>query len=278
MKITYTPQSIFDVVIVDTIGPLHMSEKGNKYAVTIICDFSKFLVCVPIENKEATTVAKAIFEDFILIYGLVREIRTDCGTEYKNKLNEELCKMLNIKHNFTVPYRHESVGSIERNHRFFNQYFRSYIVDSCEWEEYLKYFTFCYNTSPHSSFNNKFSPYQLVYNREPNVPSELINEVSPIYNFDNYVHEARYRLQIAHKEANRLLVKAKEANKHFYDVKNKDRIINIGDRVYVESLPYDKHRNVNQGPYVVIDIEEPNFILEDKDKAKKKVHKNQLRI
>lgn len=83
------------------------------------------------------------------------------------------------------------------------------------------------------------------------------------------------KLQLAHK----LLVKAKEANKHFYDIKNKDKIINIGDKVYVESLPYDKHKKCKpRGPYVVVGIEEPNLILEDNNKVKKTVHKNQIRI
>lgn len=112
-------------------------------AVTIVCDLTKYLITCPIPNKEANTIAKAIFEHFILIYGLMKEIRTDCGTEYKNQIINELCKILEIKHSFSTPYRHETVGSIERNHRFFNQYLRSYMNEVMEWEGYLKYFTYC---------------------------------------------------------------------------------------------------------------------------------------
>lgn len=278
MKITPTPQSVFDVVIIDTIGPLPMSENGNLYAVTMICDFSKFLVSVAIPNKEATTVAKVIFENFILVYGLMREIRTDCGTEYKNKLNDELCRMLNVTHNFTVPYRHESVGSIERNHRFFNQYFRTFVENTSQWEEYLRYFNFCYNTTSHSSFDDKFSPYQLVFNRNPNLPDDLTREVSPIYNFENYVNEARYRLQIAHNEAHKLLIKSKERNKQLYDKNSRNVNLSIGDKVYIESLPYNKHKNVNQGPFNIVEINEPNVTVIDKFKVTKTIHKNQIRI
>ena len=73
---TRTPQKAFDVVIVDTIGPLETSENGNKYAVTLICDLTKFLVIVPVKDKEAKTVARAMFDGFILPYGGKREIRT----------------------------------------------------------------------------------------------------------------------------------------------------------------------------------------------------------
>ena len=54
MEIKPMPQSIFDVVIIDTIGPLHMSENGNKYTVTIICDFFLFLVTKAIESDMLT--------------------------------------------------------------------------------------------------------------------------------------------------------------------------------------------------------------------------------
>jgi hypothetical protein len=44
------------------------------------CELTKYLVTVPIPNKEAKTVASAIFENFILVYGPMKEIRTDMGT------------------------------------------------------------------------------------------------------------------------------------------------------------------------------------------------------
>lgn len=278
MKITPTPQSVFDVVIIDTIGPLPMSENGNQYAITMICDLTKLLVTKAVPNKEAKTIAKAIFENFILVYGLMKEIRTDCGTEYKNKLNDEICEMCQIKHNFTVPYRHESVGTVERNHRFFNQYFRAFIENTSQWEEYLNYFTFCYNTSPHSSFNDKYSPYQLVFNKDPNIPEDLIREISPIYNIDNFAREAKYRLQVAHEEARKLLIKSKEANKRLYDKRSREVNLSIGDEVYIETLPYNKHKNVNQGPFTIISIDEPNVTIVDKNNNTKKVHSNQIRF
>ncbi len=68
LTMTKTPQKPFDIVTIDTIGPLEMSEQGNKYAVTLICNLSKYLISVAIPNKEAKTVAKAIFNNFIMIY------------------------------------------------------------------------------------------------------------------------------------------------------------------------------------------------------------------
>lgn len=120
MIITGTPQKPFDVMIIDTIGPLPKSENGNAYAVTMVCDMTKYLVTSAIPDKSAKTIAKAIFNDFILIYSPMKEIRTDHGTEYINETISELCKLTKVNHRHSTSYRHETVGSIERNHAFFN--------------------------------------------------------------------------------------------------------------------------------------------------------------
>jgi len=78
--ITDTPINAFDRAIVDTIGPLPKSETGNEYAVTLIYDLTKYLVAIPVPNKNANTVAKAIFESFITMYDPMKTFITDMGT------------------------------------------------------------------------------------------------------------------------------------------------------------------------------------------------------
>lgn len=159
MAITPTPQKAFDIIIIDTIGPLKQSNNGNIYAVTMICDLTKFLITVPVPNKMAKTIAKAIVENFILVYGPMKQFRTDMGTEYKNELFSEICNLLNIQHDISTAYHHQSVVSIERNHRVFNDYIKSYVNDISEWDDYLIFFTY---TSKNSCFHDRFSPYELV--------------------------------------------------------------------------------------------------------------------
>lgn len=139
------------MIIIDTVGPLQKTANGNQYAVTMICDLSKFLVVAPTEDKSAKSVARAIFEQFILKYGPMNEIRTDRGTEYRNEILHELCTLMQIKHNFSTSYHHESVGSVERSHRTMNEYIRSFVTDLTDWDTYIHYFCLCYNMTNHSS-------------------------------------------------------------------------------------------------------------------------------
>lgn len=83
--LTPTPQRPFERVIIDTVGPLVPSENGNVYVVTAICDLTKYFLVIPIKNKYARTVARALRENNILIYGPMKTLLSDKGTEYMNE-------------------------------------------------------------------------------------------------------------------------------------------------------------------------------------------------
>ncbi|RYX83231.1 transposase, partial [bacterium] len=184
MVLTKTPQKPFDLLIIDTIGPLTRSNNNNAYVLTIICELSKYLITIPMHDKSANTVARAIVENVILKFGMFRDLLSDCGTEFRNSILAELVNNFNIKQNFSTPYRHETVGSVERNHRFFNEYIRAYVTNMSDWEEYLGYFTFCYNISTHASFEHKYSPFELILSKKANLPNFVNNsEIDPVYNF-----------------------------------------------------------------------------------------------
>jgi len=144
-----TPEMVFDKVIVDTIGPLPKSDQGNEYAVTLICDLSKYVVAIPVPNKNSKTVAKTIFEEFFLKYGPIKTFITDMGTEYKNSLIEHPCKNLNIKHITSTAHHHQTAGIVERSQRTFNKFIRTHIsTGKTDWDVWLKYFVYCFNTTP----------------------------------------------------------------------------------------------------------------------------------
>lgn len=206
--VTDTPQQPFDNVSIDTIGPMRKSKNDNKYALTMMCDLTKYVIIAPIVNKEANTVARAVFENLVLTHGPINRLLTDQGTEYCNAIMQELCKSLNIKHNKSTAYHHETLGAVERSHRTFNEYLRSYLSDDTDWEECLRYFAYCYNTSHHSAFNFKFTPFELVYARKANLPEFLqTQKIDPVYNLDNFAKEAKFRLQVTAQAAQKLLEK-----------------------------------------------------------------------
>lgn len=276
MVITTTPQTPFSLIIIDTVGPLPTSPNGNKYILTIICDLSKYLITIPIPNKEATTIARAIFENCFLIYGPAKQVLSDLGTEFKNSIITELYSLLQINHSYSTPYHPQTVGSIERSHRTMNEYFRAYLNENnTNWDEYLKYFTYCYNTTKHTSLQLKYSPYELIFGRVPTLPHELVgSRVEPLYNTDSYAQEVKYKLQITHQLASKLLLNAKLANKKIYDKNINPTELQINDKIFVKDETAHKLKPIYKGPYVIQEIDNTNVTYCNENGKLRTIHKN----
>lgn len=52
MVITPTPIQAFDRLLIDTVGPLPKTSSQHEYALTMVCDLTKYLVTIPIEDKK----------------------------------------------------------------------------------------------------------------------------------------------------------------------------------------------------------------------------------
>lgn len=274
MAVTPTPQKPFDSIIVDTIGPMPTTHGGNRYAITLICDLSKYLITIPIPNDKANTIAKGIFENFVLIYGTPKRIRTDRGSEYRNAIIKELCELLKVQHDFSTAYHHQTVGSIERNHRIFNEYIRLY-SDADDWDVQLRYFTYCYNTSFCSTLNYEYTPFELVFGRKSTEIECLKQPMEPVYNFENYIKILKHTLQRAGERAKHFINRIKQYNKTQYDKKLNPVDVDINDLILVKKEPYDKFKQIYSGPYRVRRIDNQNITIEINNKPYV-IHKNRI--
>lgn len=104
MVITETPKEAFETIQMDLVGILPTTENNNKYILTVQCELSAFVILVPLQNKEALTVAKALFENVISKFGVPQTIKSDRGTEFINETMQELTKLLKISQIFSTSY------------------------------------------------------------------------------------------------------------------------------------------------------------------------------
>lgn len=280
MTITPTPIEPFHEIVIDTVGPLTKSNNNNLYILTMMCELTKYLIAVPMSDKTAEMVASIIFKHLILVYGPIKQIKSDRGTEFNNSIITELCKLMEVKKTISTAYHHQSVGTVERNHKNLNEYIRAYIAENItDWEQYLEYFVFCYNTTNHSSFDEKYSPFELVFGRRAKLPTIFSGEkIDPVYNIDNYVNVIKYRMQKAHQLARQILIKMKNRNKIAYDKKSNPLEINVGEEVLLAKEPYNKLKPIYDGPFAVEKIEQPNVVLRNLETNKiDVVHMNRIR-
>lgn len=64
-------------VALDIMGPLPLSDKGNKYLLVIEDYFTKWTETVSLLDQEAITVANAWIESFVTRFGVPRELLSD---------------------------------------------------------------------------------------------------------------------------------------------------------------------------------------------------------
>jgi hypothetical protein len=72
----------------DLFGPMLTADSHKKFVLCITDAFTKYVVVTEIANKEAETVADAIFKDWFTKFGISAQIHTDRGKEFVNKLSE----------------------------------------------------------------------------------------------------------------------------------------------------------------------------------------------
>ena len=85
------PTQPMEFIAMDLIGEFHSaSSKGNRYALTAICMLTGFTFCIPLKNKTAEEVVKAYLNHICCVFGPSKKILMDNGTEFKNKMWEDV--------------------------------------------------------------------------------------------------------------------------------------------------------------------------------------------
>ncbi len=127
---------------------------------------TKYVELVPLPNKEANTVANAIFDKWYCHFGAPLDIFTDQGKEFCAKLSDELFKRLSTNHLTTSPHHPQCNSQAKVANKTIANYLASFCEDfTLDWELYLAPLMFSYNTSFHRSI--KSSPFFLTFGMEP---------------------------------------------------------------------------------------------------------------
>ena len=139
----------FNTIGIDYVGQLPTTPTGNKWILTAVCPYSNFLRAIPVPDKQATTAARALFNDVFLQYGFPAVLQSDQGGEWLNAVLRQLTKLLSIEHIVTTSYRPRFNGSTERVHRWLNAAVGVYCEKYQErWEEFPQPAVYAHNVSP----------------------------------------------------------------------------------------------------------------------------------
>ena len=167
----------FDLVTCGSEGINEGGVTGARYILTSICCFSRWVWFVPLINKEAETVAKALLEKVLIGLAMFPTVlRSDNDPVFTSELFACMNRMLNIHHIFGSTYHPQSQGLIENIHRTMTSILKQLIEEHPnEWENMLPFAECIVRITPVEALGNR-SPYQIVTGLQPKLPRTLIGD------------------------------------------------------------------------------------------------------
>ena len=156
-------------ISMDLIGEFHPpTTKGKRYALTVICMLMGYVFRIPLKTKTAKEVLQAYIDNVYSKFGGSIKILSDNGTEFKNKIFEQVAKELGVVHKiYTPPYHPASNGRIEGFHAFLKACISKHIAPRLEWDDFAPLACAAYNFIPNKHL--KESPFFLNTLLEPKI-------------------------------------------------------------------------------------------------------------
>ena len=100
---------------------LPITSKCNRLDLTAICLHTSYIFAVPMKEKSAENVIQAYLSSILAHKGGSVAIISDTGTEFKNKVLNELCDQLGIKRLFSNLFHLQSNVKVENVRIFFKK-------------------------------------------------------------------------------------------------------------------------------------------------------------
>ena len=141
----------------DLFGPLKTSQSGKIFIMVVTDAFMKYVELIAIPDKQAETVANALFSKWLCRHGLPAEIVSDNGKEFCNEVVDKMMKLMKVKRTTTSPYHPQTNAQVEVCNKTVAQYLKTQVEsNTLDWELYMAPMGFAYNTSFHRTI--KTSP------------------------------------------------------------------------------------------------------------------------
>lgn len=234
IKTTYP----LELVCMDYLS-LEPDSRDNRNILVITDHFMKFVVAVPTKDQKAKTVARALWENFLVHYGFTSPLHSDQGRDFESYTIRELCSLIGAEKVRTTPY-HPQGNPVERYNRTLLSMLGTWEdKDKQHWIEFVKPLVHAYNYARNDTTG--YSPYELMFGRQPpTLPVDLILGTNPPtethMTHSEYVQNLRQRLNDSYTLAAENSKKAGERNKLRFDAKVRAVELVEGDCVLVRNV------------------------------------------
>ena len=168
----------------DHSGPWPKSKRGNKYILSIVDPYSRWPISVPVPDRKAHHVVRVLLEYVISQYACPAVVVSDGAPEFIGTAVKDLCRIFGIRRSVTPAYTPSLNSPVERFHFWLNTMLTIMTSRSkSNWDDLLPMVLLNYRVSPVSGVG--LSPFQMLYNRDPVMPSQLSSAWNSQVQLDN---------------------------------------------------------------------------------------------
>ena len=270
---------------------LRIGGKEDKNAnVLVITDhFTRYAQAYIMSNQQASTAAKVFIDKFVTNYGFPEKILIDQAQAFNGTLYKAMCKEAKIKKVRTTPYHPQTNGQCERFNRTLMTMLGALPQDEkVNWQDWVSTLVHAYNCT--TTRVTGFSPYYLMFGREPRIPAdETFGVTFPKTRRNtmrNYVETLHKHLEWAYQVATEHINKDMECRKLYYDRKAHCMDIVVGDIVLVQQKMFGTTYKIEDRwevpVYLVLEKHDDGMtykvkrIDDDSGKSCKNLHRNML--
>ena len=238
--------------------------KGGIEDILVVTDhFTKYAQAYPTKGQQATTVAKVLYDNFFMHYGFPAKLHSDQGRQFEGKVIAALCDLAGIEKTRTSPYHPMGNGLTERFNRTLINMLGTLDPDQkSDWKKYIPSLVHAYNCTRHDSTG--FSPYELMFNRQPRLPVDLLLGSEPPQSsiaYSSFVDSMKQRLKYSYDLASQRSKDAQKSQKRIYDLRTRGNVLYPGDRILVRQVAFQgKHKIADKWQDTVyVIVSQPNL-------------------
>ncbi len=277
----------FERISIDLIGPLPRTRRGHRFAVTMECNFTKWVEVAPLRTEETIEIADAIFRELVSRFGCMYNLHSDRGPQFTSQVYTTLLKKLDVTHSLTTAYNPKSSGLIENFNKVLKSMIKTYVEDhhqsTGEWDVMLPYFLMAYRSSVHSSTGE--TPHFMLTAREMRIPLDLVyaGPSEAVVALPDYVQEMERRIHKAYAIVRNRLKDVQRVQKRQYETAiPRFRALRPGNKVWyynpLKKFKGDQHKPW-KGPYKVISVADDLTVLLDVGGGQQvRTHSDKLRL
>ena len=216
----YVEGTPFERLGIDVLGPLPVTNLGNRYIVVVVDYFTKWPEAFPVPDIKAETVAHGLIDNVISRFGVPREIHSDQGTNFESTVFKEVTTLLNVHKTRATPLHPQSSGLVERfNRTLWASLAKVVGSHQRDWDLKLPCVLLAYRATEHSTMG--YSPSKLVMGQELVLPMhQLVGSTQGTTPQTAYAQMLKEQLLQVHEIAWKRLLHATETVKRQYDVRS----------------------------------------------------------